>query len=271
MIDTLNKQGRAKFILVFFVVYSLWWLAIQFWFHSDTNQLDLFTISYGVMAVLGAIFGFGISERWGGKKSLIGKAIWYFSLGLLLQEFGQLVYTYYIYIRHVEVPYPSLGDAGFFGSIPSYVYGTLILAKASGVHFSLKSTINKIQVVVIPLIGLGLSYYVFLVGYNFNWSNPLIILLDFGYPFGQVIYIIVALLTYLLSRKILGGIMRSKIFWILAALVVQYIADYIFLFQASRGKWAISGISDYIYFCAYFFMAFALLQFKTVLSAIKDK
>lgn len=271
MLETIKKQWQAKIAVLIFVVFSIWWVFINIITQRVNFKYDYFGDFgdlYGIMALWGAIWGFSVSFKWGGIKSLMGRAILFFSIGLFLQEFGQLTYSiYYDFITH-EVPYPSLGDLGFFGSIPFYILGILFLAKASGVKIGLQSFINKIQVIVIPAVILLIAYFLFLQGYTFDWTNPIKILLDFGYPIGQAFYISLALLTYLLSRKVLGGVMRSKILFILFAFFIQFLSDYNFLYQNSKGTWLNSGYGDYIYLVAYFLMTFGLLQLKTVLDKL---
>jgi len=201
----------------------------------------------------------------------MGKSLIFFASGLGFQELGQLTYSYYIYVLNIEVPYPSFGDIFYYGSIIFYILGVLYLAKASGVQVSLKSVKGKINALLIPIVILLLSYYVFLQGYEFDWSQFLTIILDFGYPLGQAIYVSLAFLIYLLTRGVLGGLMRPKILFVLVALLAQYLADWTFLYQASRGTWSVSGINDYMYFFAYFLMALALIQFDTVYKKLHEK
>ena len=255
---------------IVFVLLTGWWLA-QPYIQSIYSQRFFgdFPSIYAVMALLGAIFGIKISKNWGGTQSLIGKALIMFSLGLLAQVFGQLAYAYYSFFMKIEVPYPSLGDAGYFGSIPLYIVGTWYLAKASGVSVSLKSFRNKIQALLFPLLMLGLSYYFFLKQYEFDWSKSITILFDFGYPFGQAIYISIALLIVYLTRSILGGVMRNRVLFILFALVVQYSADFTFLYQVSRGIWKVGEINDYMYLVAYVLMTLALIEFNV--AKVKSK
>ena len=202
---------------------------------------------------------------------MMGKALIFFSLGLFAQEFGQVMYSYYLYFQKIEVPYPSLGDVGYFGSIPLYILGVLYLAKASGVKIGLSSFVNKIQAILIPGVILVLSYYFFMQGYVPDWSAPIRTLLDFGYPLGQAIYISLALLTYSLSRGVLGGVMKPRILFILFALFVQYIADFSFLYLAQQGQAYPGSILDYAYILAYFLMGIGLLQFGSVLTKLREK
>jgi hypothetical protein len=256
-------MGRNVTILIFLIFTSYWIVTQIFPVYNTHHQIYSFSTIYGLLALWGALCGLIISKKWGGFRSVIGRAIIMFSLGLLAQEFGQLVYSYYYIVLQLPTAYyPSLGDLGFFGSIPLYIYGILLLAKASGVKIGLKSFESKIQAIVIPLGVLILGYSLFLQGYNFDWSNPLKVFLDFGYPFGQAIYVSIAILTYLLSKGVLGGVMRNKVRFILFALCIQFLADYTFLYQTSNGSWVDGGINDFIYLISYFIMTLGLLQFN---------
>jgi hypothetical protein len=272
MVETIKKEWQAKIAILIFLLLTIWWfLSPSFQNPHGQRFFGDFPSIYGVLALCGACWGISISQKWGGVKSILGKAIIMFSLGLLGQVFGQVVYAYYAFYQHIAVPYPSLGDIGYFGSIPLYIYGVLLLAQASGVKIRLKSFRNQIQAVIIPILMLCIGYFLFLKGYKFDFGNPIKIFLDFGYPFGQAIYISLALLTYLLSKGILGGIMKSKILFILFALFIQFLSDYTFLYQSSNGTWVAGGINDYMYLFAYLLMTLGILQFETVLSKLRSK
>lgn len=263
MSSFLSEHQYHLLTLVVFVLLSFWWVDVQqIQFTSDHRQI--FAATYGLMALWGAFWGIQTSFKWGGMKSLFGKAILFFSLGLLFQEFGQLVYSYYIYFAKIEVPYPSFGDIGYFGSIPLYAYGAFLLAETSGFRFGLRSITDKIQAFILPIILLIVSYTLFLRGYEFDWTNPLAVFLDFGYPLGQALYISIAVLTYLICRKVLGGLMRSRIILIVVAFFLQYLADFVFLYQNSLGTWEVGRINDYMYLIAYTAMTLALLELRVV-------
>lgn len=271
MWETIKKDQRAKLAVIFFVVYTLWFIYFHLPLVPAGSQYDWFTVTYGIVAAWGGFWGLCMARKWGGFQSVIGKSINFFAIGLLFQEIGQLAYSYYIYYLHIELPYPSLGDYFFWGTIPFYIIAVIFLAQASGVHITLKSIAGKLQAVVIPAVILIICYGVFLQGYEFDWSDPVKILIDLGVPVGESVYISLAILTYTLTRGTLGGIMRSKVLFILIALLAEFIADWTFLYQASRGTWSVSGINDYMYFCAYFLMAIGLIQFGSVLKHLEGK
>lgn len=269
MIETLKKSWEAKITIILFLFFTGWWVILQFP-QTKTEALNSwFGACYGIVALWGAMWGLLIAKKWGGIKSIFGKALIMFSVGLFLQEFGQLSYFYYFFILHIPVPYPSIGDIGYFGSIPLYAYGTLLLGMVSGAHVKFRDIKNKLFALFIPLIMLGIAYYLFLQGYQLDWHMPLKIFLDFGYPFGQAIYISIAFSVYFLSRGLLGGIMKERVLWILFALLAQFLSDYTFLYQTSRGIWTAGQINDFMYLFAYFIMSLALIQMQTVFNKLR--
>jgi len=271
----MNKETRTygvEYILVLalFLIVTFWWLALKYFSIEDSMANEYFSVSYGLMALFGGLYGLKISKKWGGISSFIGKTIISFSIGLLLQEFGQLAYSFYSLFLGIEIPYPSIGDIGFFGSIPFYLLGTYYLSKAVGIEVLLKDNVNKLIFVLVPVISVIFVYYMFLVGYEYDWSQPVTVFLDFGYPIGQSLYVSLGLSAYILSSRFLGGYMRVRVLLLFAALVIQYCADFYFLYLVSRDLWDTAGINEYMYFFAYFVMTLSILEFNSALKNIKN-
>lgn len=271
MWETIKNEWQAKGAIVLFLLLTFWWILDPIVLGQNHKRIiGDFASIYFIMPLWGGIWGIAVSRKWGGYKSVMGKAILMFSLGLLSQVFGENVYAYYSFVLKIGIPYPSLGDLGYFGSIPLYIYGSILLAKASGTSINLNRLTHKLQAIFIPLAMLIIGYFLFLQGYKFDWSDPIRVFLDFGYPLTQAIYISIALLTYLLSKGILGGIMKSKILFIFFALFIQFLSDYNFLYQVSRGTWVTGGYGNMLYLTAYLLMTLGLIQLKTVIGKIRD-
>jgi len=269
-----NKEGLVKkstFIAVFFfVVLTIWLLLLIFkGLNQNSNSAQVWSATYQIIAWFGALSGFYFSNLWGRWKSLMGRANFAFAFGLLAQAFGQSVFSYFFF-SGIEAPYPSIADIGFFGSIPLYTYGIVLLAKASGIHFSFKLFSSKMQAFLIPLGILILSYFILLKNYQFDWNQPLTIFLDLGYPFGQAVYVSLAIVTYFLTKFFLGGLLRKTVVLFIVALFVQYFADYAFLYQISRDTY-IGGLEiDYLYLISYFVMTISIIQLGSVFYKIKN-
>lgn len=85
---------------------------------------------------------------------------------------------------------------------------------------------------------------------------------DIAQPLGNAVYVSAAIITFVFSRTVLDGIMQSKAFLLLVALVIQFIADYIFLYKSST--YYSGNYMDFIYLTAYFIMTLALLSLKSL-------
>lgn len=274
MKETLKRQWSAKVVFTLFILFTAFWLLLQIGVFNGMTLFDhtihkFFGAIYGVVALWGGVWGIIIAHKWGGHKSVLGRGLYMFGIGLLLQEFGQISLSYLDYVYHIAGAYPSVGDIGYFGSIFFYIAGILMFAQAAGVKFGLQTIVNKFKAVSIPLIALSAGYILFLKDYTLDWSDPVKVGLDLGYPLLQAFYVSLALLTYFLTRGVLGGIMKNRIAFILTALSIQFLADYTFLYQSAHGTWTVGGINDYMYLAAYFFMSFGLMQFKTVFDSLK--
>jgi hypothetical protein len=265
------KDSALQFAVFLFLVSFLWWFILHFVHQGTTSdQLQLWGATYQLIAWYGAITGLIVSKRWGGHKSYVGKAIIAFSIGLLFQCFGQTTYSFYVYALQQPIPYPSIGDIGFFGSIPCYFYGAFMLARVAGAKFSMRTLSSKIQAVVIPLALLIVSYFVFLTGYVFDFSHPLTIFLDFGYPFGEALYVSMAILAVSFSWKRLGGVMRFPIMLFIFALVIEYFCDFSFLYEAKLGIYYSGGLNDLLYSFSYTAMAIALVYIGHMYKRIQN-
>lgn len=263
-----TKEGLT---LVLFGALAVWWAVLFFGFKAKLEFPNLvWAASYQAVAVWGVIWGYIMGHRWGGFRSVVGRAMLFLTFGLLLQVLGQTVFSVYGLFLQREIPYPSLADVGFFGSIIFYIIGIFELGKAAGATSIIRSFRGKMWTILLPLAMLITSYIFFLENYVFDWSQPLRVFLDFGYPLGQAIYVSLAALVFVLSKNVLGGIMRTKVLIILIALIVQYIGDFNFLYQFNNETWINGGYGDFLYLFAYFVMSFGLIQMGTTFEKIRS-
>jgi hypothetical protein len=268
---SLTKNKIQLFVSVVFLGFVIWWASFQHVVGKQGLSVQWFGGTYGLMALTGAIIGFSAAKKWGGFKAVLGKALIFFSLGLLAQEAGQLILTYYTYGLKMATPYPSWGDIAYFGSTLSYLCGGIFLTKAVGIKFSLKNTKYKAVALIIPAVLFAASFAVFLHHHQYDWHHPVTVFLDLGYPLGDATYISLAIIAYLLSRKMLGGIMRASIIILIFALIVQYIADFTFLYQSSRGTYLAGKFDDLFYLVAYFITTTAMIRFLSAYQGLSSK
>lgn len=259
-----------KITVAIYGVLSLWWITIFLRGLTEGPENDYFTLSYAILPLLGGVAGWIYAGKWGGFKSTLGSAIAFLSLGLLAQFVGQIFYSYYIFVLGVEVPYPSLGDVVYFSSVIFYILGAISLAKVSGVKLSLGTITGKVQAILIPVGMLLISYVLLLKDYEYDFSSPAIVFLDFGFPVGQVIFLSIAIINLLISKNILGGMMRKPMMLLVWALIFQFISDFAFSYQYSYGEIYAGDFLDFLYNTSYFLMAIALVYIGNMFYKVKD-
>lgn len=257
MLKTLIHSKFTYWIALLYFIAFGWWIYLQ---SVDRSSAYWFYAYYSLIALSGGVYGVILSfKKWGGLKSVLGRGLFFLSIGLLTQCFGLLAYTYYNIILKVEIPYPSLADIGYFSTIPAYSYAAYNFARASGAKFSLASARGKLQVLLIPGAVLIFAYLLFLKNIGFDLTTPLKTLLDFGYPLGQTIPISLALLTLTLSRNLLGGVMRNRIWLLIGGFALQFLSEYSFAYSVATETFIDAGIVDLLYITAYMIMSLGII------------
>lgn len=263
MLAAVSKNKVSYLLLGIFALILFWWLRLRFLNITEGNEPYLFNWSYGLVPLIGALYGvFVVAKVWGGYRSIIGKGIVFISLGLLGQWFGLQIWTYYNVILKIEIPYPSLADIGYFALIPFYTLGSLMFAHAAGAKFSLRSISGKILALLIPLTMLVIAYFFFVRNVGFDSSNIIRTFFDFAYPLGEVIPVSIAIFTLFASKKYLGGKMRGRILYLIFAFSFQFITEYAFLYAVGNETYYNGGINDLLYAISYTIMSIGLISFK---------
>mgnify|MGYP001590454522 CR=1 FL=1 len=252
-------------VIFYYVLIVIWWLKIFFGGQEVGLENYAFNFSYIFFNITGGVSGLLIAkQKWGGFSSSIGRGLSYLGLGLLGQGFGLTVWTIYNLVLKVEIPYPSLADIGYFALIPFYTIAMYNFAHASGAKFALRSLRGKLLAFVVPFVVLMLSYAFFIrdVGLDLNdWVRSFF---DIAYPAGEAISVSLGLLTYLLSRNLLGGRMKKYIEFVIFALAFQYITEFTFLYTSGLGTYYNAGFVDLMYATSYFLMTVGLLRFRKI-------
>jgi hypothetical protein len=263
MISELFKRPLTKIILLLYIILVIFWLWILQTGSTEGNINNLYGVLYPIISLIGGLSGLlYVSKKWGSTKSLVGRGVFFLSLGLLAEVFGQWAWSYYTIIKHVEVPYPSIADIGYFAIVPFYIYAMYNFAVASGVKLSLKSFFGKLQAILIPIIMVTVAYFLFLKNVEIDTTNYLKTFLDFGYPGFEAISVSIGILTYSLSKDVLGGIMKSRVLYVIFALIVQYITDYVFLYQVGVGTYYNAGLVDLLYTTSFMVMSLGIIYFN---------
>lgn len=263
-------NGYQKLFAAFFVLVVLaLWAFIQLT-HSTAGQVNYwYSFLFGLVPFFGGLIGMITSRIWGGLRSVLGKAIFFFSLGLFCWGFGESIWSYYNFFKAEPAPYPSIADIGFAPSIFFWIVGTAYLARASGAWLALKKSIwaKTFIILIFPTLFV-LSWYM-LVGVARGGvlvpegETPLKVVLDIAYPLGDFLALTFALMVFLLSVKYLGGYYRMAIFSILLGLGMMYFGDFSFSYTTTAGTFYNGNWGDLLLASGNFFMTFGILGFAT--------
>lgn len=259
----------SKFVLVFFSLLCLWWVILQFLNQKDSPLNYWFVFAYGLLPLISGVMGLYISRKWGFFSSVMGRTVMFLSLGLITWGVGETIWSYYILVLGVEVPYPSLADASFILSWPLWSLGIINLSKAVGVRFSLRNTGSKLLLLAIPLTVVIISYYLLYViarNSTIDWgSEYLKLFVDLLYPIWDVILLTLVLTVYFLSIGFLGGRYRFPITLLIMGFVVNYLADLGLSYTSTVETFYNGGFVDLLFTVAMFLLSLGttLLDFPS--------
>jgi len=244
----------------------LYWVGLQIKGSTDLTINLFYSFSLNTLSFIGGVLGVFVSFRWGGFRSILGRGLLLISLGLISWgALGGYVWSYYNFILHQEVPYPSLSDVGFIGAVPLWATGMFFLAKATGVKYGLKNKAGKAYLFFLPILSLATSYYLLVTvarhGSITDGGSTLKVFFDFAYPIGDVIIITIALLILGLTLKLLGGLYRRPIHILLIGFVAMFFADMAFSYSTTVETYYNGNYADLLFTTALFLIGFGVTSF----------
>jgi len=256
------KDRRVVLLTCLFTFFTAWWLYLAF---TQTNPLSLpvvvFTSSYGVITLLGGFWGYKIATRWGGRNSHIGRVVTYLTLGLLGEEVGQIFFTVTYFSNHFTVPYPSLADVGFVSSAAFYILALINLKRGLSIKFSKYSLRSRLALMIVIPFGALMLYSLVDSGYLFAGPDfTASVFFDTLYLVSYISYLMMAIVIAIFAIKSLGGVMRGRILLVLFSILLQFAADYNYMYESSRGVVLLPSVNDLLYVAAFFGVGLAILS-----------
>lgn len=234
-------------LCIFFISWFLW-IYIS---GSKDDPINVYSNIYGIIPLLGGLYGLFIAQHWGGLKSKVGKAITFLSLGLITWGIGMVIWLYYNIILGVSVPYPSFADAAFILSWPLWGIGAASLSIATGAKFGAKGKGGRTILWIVPILIVSFSYYFLVIvarqGVVSAYDDVLKTFFDLAYPIGDIVILSIAILIFGLSYKYFGGIYKTAIYLILLAFVVNYFADFAFSYTTSLETYYNGSLADALF------------------------
>jgi hypothetical protein len=263
------KNRYQKTLLVYFLLVLAYWVGLHLHGSKTSNYNYFYSFLFSLTPLLGGLVGMWRSSIWGRFKSAMGKAMFFFALGLFLWGAGSMIWSWYNFFPKVAAPYPSLADIGFAPSIFFCGLGAFFLSKATGARFALKnSLIARFFAVLAPIIAIVASYYLLVKVARGGVIVPpgettLKAILDIAYPLGDLTALILSVLIYGLSFRYFGGLFRLSITCLLVGLGVMYAGDFVFSYTTTTGSFYNGDWGDLILTTGLFLLTFGVLGFAS--------
>lgn len=268
----------SLFLAGFYVSLLIFWVLTSLYYFFTSTDVDktlltgmkdtpynfIFAFVYGLIPLFAGIIGIKNAKKWGYLKSSMGKALLFFSMGLLSWGIGETIWSYYNFFLSQDVPYPAWSDVGFILACPLWAAGAFYLSQATGAKYGLKKMSGRLLVIGIPLVSLFVSYYLLVIVARqgvFPIEGGLIkVFFDLAYPISDVIILSLTFLIYGLSFNYLGGRFKLPVLITLVGFICMYIADFSFSYTTTVGSFYNGSWVDLMFASALFVMGFGLLN-----------
>lgn len=236
--------------------------------NNDQTQTERYLLTgLGQFAV--ALLGFSIGIKRAslfGFKSALGRSVTFISAGMLSWGLGALAWMYYNFAGS-DVPYPSLADVGYLGTIPLVAIGLFVMFRSvvghkNGLFTALKMAIITAAVFIV-------TYWLFISSRLSENVEPLAKVLNVTYPMGDVVFLSFALL---ILSCIMGGKLFKPIAIISAGIIIEALADFSFSWTTSIQSYYTGSYPDMLFVLAFAVIAAGIYFTKdlaTVMPPVK--
>jgi hypothetical protein len=250
----MNSRNIFLSVLGVLFIFFIGWFSWLYFEDTTSATANFYSNTYGIIPLLGGVYGLVTASRWSGFRSTVGKAVIFLSLGLVTWGCGMVIWLYFNIVLGVAVPYPSLADVAFIISWPLWAVGAAYLSIATGARFGLEELKGKIGLIIVPCVIVAFSYYFLVVlarqGVLSIYDGSVKTFFDLAYPIGDIVILTISLLIFGLSYKYLGGILKWAIYLILAAFIVNYFADFTFSYTTTLGTYYNGSLADVLFVTA---------------------
>ena len=254
--NTADKLLLVLFILTLALILFLYIANLR-----GTNINYLHTVLLTLIPGIGGGVGLYRMQQWGGYKSIVGKSLFFSSIGMLFWASGSLFWIFYNFILRVDAPYPSLADLGYGQVYFWWGIGIVMLANATSVKFDVNQSKEKIYFLCAPIVMAIVTFnFIFLQahGGTLLYDNPLKVLVDVMYPLGDVVILTLVVLVSGSTFNYLGLRLRLPIVIFLLGLMFNYVADLYFSYTTTIGSYYVGSMTDLFFTIAIFTMSLGL-------------
>ena len=255
-----------KFLILITAALVIYWIVLFVDHETATSANYWFSALTTLVPLVGGIAAMAGSHEWKEEGGHLHKGLIFLGLGLLFWAAGEIIWSYYNIIVHLQVPYPSWADLGWVSSEFFYVIGAIYLASASGGGKRMRKAGSWLFVGLVSVVTFVASYYILVVVANggvlvTRHEGLVKTFLDVAYPFGDFVSITLSVALSGLYFKFLSPRYRAAIVCVLLSLVVFFAADAVFSYTTNNGTYYNGNTSDLLSLIGLFLMSFGALGF----------
>lgn len=248
----MNKKLKFVTILSITIFMLITWAIIYFSHSVGKAANNWWQVGMSASALLFGVFGMMTAAKWSWFKSGIGRGIFLIAAGVFMWGVGNSGWTYYLFVDpNQQNPPAHILDILYSSAIPLWFVGILMLSRATGARYGLRSTVGKLFVVLI-ILAMSVGSWYLLVEVARGGSSYFKLpfweqFFDLGYSIGDAINATIAIALFALSWKLLGGRFKLPILTILAAFVMLYFADFLWSYLSGKNLYFNGDVADLLY------------------------
>ena len=266
-----RKLLQLSFLIsIIFLVYFLYVSGYEY------HSLGIYTqIPLTIIPVVGGLIGLERFKQWGMFKSMMGKALLFLSLGMIVWGVALGMWTYYYYVN-ITLPYPSLADYVFIWSPPLWIIGLVFLSKVVGAPFAFKNPKETLLGLGVGVLVAIVSYYILVViGHENVLSLPedTFTQLFFNYAYTAEILVVVVFVgtSYMFSKKYLGGKFKMSVLQLFLGFLIHFFAVFFFVYTITKGTYFNGNIADILFTLAVYLESLGIINLDPKLATNAKK
>lgn len=264
------KHKLFKVLVALYVVTVVYAVYLNLFVSSQSQSSAgaITQVPEALIPIVGAFIGLSVARSWGGFKSKLGRAITFYSFGLMAWGGGVVGWLIYIYILgDTEVPYPSPADFVYMLAQILWYAGSLTMAGIIGAQYAIKTSTGAIKVLIGTVLAVVLSYVLLVTvardGVAPSGSLSLRTFFDFYYPIATALSLTLVSVVYFLSRRYLGGIYKRALIILFTGFIFQFFGDFLYTYSTLHNTYFNGHWSDILFDTAMLTLTFGLLMYDT--------
>ena len=231
------------------ILFVLW---TEYRWFGDQATIDVDDLGEAAAALIAAASCVLAAYRTSGRS----RWAWsFFGASASSWALGELVWSWYQVVQGVDVPFPSLADAGFLLAIPLAVAGVFAFTSAPRRLTSRGEAVLAGAIVAMSLLFVAWSFGLAKV-YETSSATPAALLIGLAYPIGDIITATVLVLALRRARRAEVG----RLLFLLGGLACNALADSAFAYLTANGTYgALGSVLDAGWVVGYLLIALAPL------------